>query len=223
MTEAEWLACGNPEEMYRFLGDRLSERKTRLYLCACCRRIKTLLFDTRASGALRVAERYADGKAGASELAAAERWATKAAIAASAPELRMAYYAVRASCSRSREEWLSGAGYVAHALGATGLPAFLDSGLHEVQMAVLAEVFREVITPPWRSMKCEASWKAWEGGVIVAMASAVYDEGAFDRLPILADALEEAGCADEAILSHLRGPGSHARGCWAIDLLLGKS
>jgi hypothetical protein len=46
---------------------------------------------------------------------------------------------------------------------------------------------------------------------------------AFDRLPVLADALEEAGCTNADILDHLRGPGPHARGCWAVDLLLGKS
>ena len=51
----------------------------------------------------------------------------------------------------------------------------------------------------------------------------IYDDRAFDRLPILADALEDAGCADAAILSHCRGPGEHVRGCWVVDLLLGKA
>jgi hypothetical protein len=54
------------------------------------------------------------------------------------------------------------------------------------------------------------------------LASAVYTERAFDRLPVLADALEEAGCVDADILSHLRGAGPHALGCWCLDLLLGK-
>ena len=51
----------------------------------------------------------------------------------------------------------------------------------------------------------------------------IYQERAFERLPILADALEEAGCDDPDILSHLRGPGPHVRGCWALDLVLGKA
>jgi hypothetical protein len=50
----------------------------------------------------------------------------------------------------------------------------------------------------------------------------IHEERAFDRLAVLADALEEAGCADADILSHLRGPGPHVRGCWVVDLLLGK-
>jgi hypothetical protein len=54
------------------------------------------------------------------------------------------------------------------------------------------------------------------------LAEASYEEQAFDRLPILADALEEAGCSDEALLGHLRGPGPHVKGCWALDLVLGK-
>ena len=57
---------------------------------------------------------------------------------------------------------------------------------------------------------------------VLGLAQAAYDERAFDRLPILADALEEAGCEDGGILDHLRGPGPHVRGCWVVDLLLGK-
>ena len=56
-----------------------------------------------------------------------------------------------------------------------------------------------------------------------AIARHIYDDRAFHDLPILADALEDAGCADAAILDHCRGPGPHVRGCWAVDLLLGKS
>jgi hypothetical protein len=57
---------------------------------------------------------------------------------------------------------------------------------------------------------------------VTSLASSIYQEHAFDRLPILADALEEAGCNNAEILSHCRN-GEHARGCWAVDLLLGKS
>ena len=62
-----------------------------------------------------------------------------------------------------------------------------------------------------------------DAGDCRALAGAIYDERAFDRLPVLGDALEDAGCADAAILAHCRGPGEHVRGCWVVDLLLGKS
>jgi hypothetical protein len=58
---------------------------------------------------------------------------------------------------------------------------------------------------------------------VMKMATAIYSERAWDRLPILADALEEAGCTDVAILEHCRGPGPHVRGCWVVDLILGKA
>jgi hypothetical protein len=57
---------------------------------------------------------------------------------------------------------------------------------------------------------------------VLLLATGIYSEKAFDRLPILADALEDAGCTDAAILSHCRGEGPHARGCWVVDLILGK-
>jgi hypothetical protein len=62
----------------------------------------------------------------------------------------------------------------------------------------------------------------WLTSTVVQLARSAYDNRAFDHLPILADALEEAGCTDAAILGHLRGPGPHARGCWVVDAFLGK-
>jgi hypothetical protein len=58
---------------------------------------------------------------------------------------------------------------------------------------------------------------------VVRLAQLIYDQHHFGDMPVLADALEEAGCTDEAILSHCRGRGPHVRGCWVVDLLLGKA
>jgi hypothetical protein len=68
----------------------------------------------------------------------------------------------------------------------------------------------------------DPAWLAWNGGTVAKIAGGVQQDRAFDRLPILADALEEAGSTDLAILDHCRGPGPHFRGCWVVDLLLGK-
>jgi hypothetical protein len=66
-------------------------------------------------------------------------------------------------------------------------------------------------------------WLAWNHGTIGSLAKAIYDERRYEESPVLADALEEAGCTDEEVLAHLRGPGDHVRGCWAVDALLARS
>jgi hypothetical protein len=63
---------------------------------------------------------------------------------------------------------------------------------------------------------------SWLTENVLRLATAIHAEGAFDRLPILADALEEAGCTNADVLTHWRQPGEHVRGCWVVDLLLGK-
>jgi hypothetical protein len=80
-------------------------------------------------------------------------------------------------------------------------------------------VFRDIFADPFRLVTVEPSWATPS---VVQLAQAVYDDRAFDRLPILADALHEAGCDNADILDHCRKPGEHAKGCWVVDLLLGK-
>jgi hypothetical protein len=68
----------------------------------------------------------------------------------------------------------------------------------------------------------DSTWLSWHNCTAVKLAQTIYTERAFDRLPILADALEEAGCDNADLLAHCRQPGVHARGCWVVDLVLGK-
>jgi hypothetical protein len=89
----------------------------------------------------------------------------------------------------------------------------------EQECAAQADLLREVFGNPFRPAVLDPRWLAWGGGTVAALATAAYAENAFERLPVLADALEEAGCADETILAHLRAPGPHVRGCWALDLV----
>jgi hypothetical protein len=83
-------------------------------------------------------------------------------------------------------------------------------------LAILRDIFGNPFRPPTLD-------SAWKTDTVLALAQGAYDEGAFDHLPILADALEDAGCANADLLFHLRSPGPHVRGCWALDLILGKS
>jgi hypothetical protein len=68
----------------------------------------------------------------------------------------------------------------------------------------------------------DPGWLVWNDGTVPKLAQAIYDQRRFADMPILADALEEAGCTSQDILNHCRQPGEHARGCWALDLVLGK-
>jgi hypothetical protein len=75
--------------------------------------------------------------------------------------------------------------------------------------------FRRVVT--------SANWLTYNHATVPAIARRIYEERAFHDLPFLADALEDAGCTDADILSHCRQGGEHVRGCWVVDLVLGKS
>jgi hypothetical protein len=84
------------------------------------------------------------------------------------------------------------------------------------------ELIRGIVGNPFRPVVIDPSVYHWNDGTVVKVAQDIYDDRAFDRLPILADALEDAGCGDPEILGHLRGTGPHVRGCWLIDAVLGK-
>src|SRR5262249_38247864 len=88
------------------------------------------------------------------------------------------------------------------------------------EQAAQEGLLRCIVGNPFRSFTLDSAWKT---PAAVALARTAYEERRFDDMPFLADALEEAGCTDEQILSHCRGPGPHARGCWVVDLVLGKS
>jgi hypothetical protein len=76
----------------------------------------------------------------------------------------------------------------------------------------------------WDCGEVQASRPAWRTSDVMALAAGIYEERAFERMPILADALQDAGCDSDDILNHLRDPNAtHVRGCWALDLVLGKS
>jgi hypothetical protein len=87
---------------------------------------------------------------------------------------------------------------------------------------VQAGLIRCIFGNPFRPATVDPCWLTWNAGMVVQLAEMIYKERRFGDLPILADALEEAGCADEDILCHCRAPDEHVRGCWVVDLVLGK-
>jgi hypothetical protein len=88
------------------------------------------------------------------------------------------------------------------------------------ELSAQADLLREIFGNPFRPVAFDPRWRTAD---VVALAQAIYDDRAFDRMPILADALLDAGCDDEQVIGHCRGDGPHVRGCWVVDLVLGKA
>ena len=86
-----------------------------------------------------------------------------------------------------------------------------------------AHLLRDIFGNPFRSAAINPAWLRWNDGAAAAIAQKIYDDRDFSLMPVLADALEEAGCTNGDILDHCRQPGEHVRGCWVVDLVLGKS
>jgi hypothetical protein len=93
---------------------------------------------------------------------------------------------------------------------------------HAAEEAVQAALLRDIVGNPFRRVEVPERWLSWEGGTVVRLAQNIEAEQAFDRLPVLADALEDAGCANAEVLGHCRSAGPHVLGCWVVRLLLGK-
>ena len=93
----------------------------------------------------------------------------------------------------------------------------------EAAEALHLSLFRDIFGNPFHPVAIDAAWLTWNNATVPAIARHIYDDRAFHELPLLADALEDAGCTDADLLAHCRGLGPHVRGCWVVDLLLGKT
>jgi hypothetical protein len=209
MTEEEWLTCGDLEAMLRFVRDRASARKLRLFAVACCRRLEIWLPDQRSWDAVHVAEWCADGHGGGQDLEAARRDAE-----ASYRLDRAGYAAVAATAA---DAWQAATG-VLEAVYHLAWEWYEEGAEADAQAALLRDLFGPL---PFRPVPVDPAWLAYSDGAVRRVAQAIYDGRRFDELPILADALEEAGCTSAELLGHCRSGGEHARGCWVLDALLG--
>jgi hypothetical protein len=214
MTEQEWLECTDPQKMLGFLRGKASDRKLRLFAVACCYRLWPLLPDSINRTAVEMAEVFADDGITPEELMKFHDDAYHLYAQYDGIE----WHASRAAASSAyyflEESLRAGSAYFA-----------TNNSLRDVllampdQVALFRGLLRDIFSNPFRLVTLDPSWLT---STVVALAEGIYDERAFDRLAILADALEEAGCDNADILAHCRGPGPHVRGCWVLDLILGK-
>lgn len=202
MTEKDWLQCEEPSELVSFLDLRggNSTRKRRLFMAATNRRLWVSLSGVERE-VVECWERYVDGLISRAELDASYRRATGGYSGAPDPE-------------NHDYAWADALSVADHA------------GDQEAELSAQTDLLREVFGNPFRPIRPDARWLT---PTVRQLAQAAYDErslpgGVLDpvRFTILADALEDAGCADADLLNHLRGPGPHVRGCEVLDLLLDK-
>jgi hypothetical protein len=215
MTEAEWLTMTEPHLYLMYPGNLTSPRKRRLFACACCRRIWHLLTDPCYQDAVEVAERFADGLATKDHLA-------KARAAARSLEYSLTPAGQAASAAFYVTELETPVNMLAPAVEVATAVRRAVPDSEEAEKLLQCAVLRDIFGNPFRPAVIDLSWLTWNGGTVRQLAEVVCEEGRFADLPILADALEEAGCTEQDILDHCRQPGEHVRGCWVVDLLLGK-
>jgi len=219
MTETEWLGCTDPTTMLATLPDKTSERKLRLFMCACCRHIWPLLLDRRSRRAVETAERYADQLATEEELLQAQEEATRAARELVRAEAHAAAEAALVTTSPATAAWQTAWAVVRSRVKDVSREIVQREAVRGAALAELAVLLRDLFGDPFRPVPLDSTWLT---PAVRSVAKVAYDERRFEDLPVLADALEEAGCDSADILSHCRGPGRHVRGCWVLDMLLDK-
>jgi hypothetical protein len=211
-----------------------SARRFRLFACACCRQVMNPFVPPLAVRAVTAAEAFADGQIDADAIAAVREVVSRA--------LQAAY----------REDRNRGTGYLSRLLeGCTSVctvnqrlgPAEMaqdvchataraaadvtpfrtedgDSAAEYIaELAAQAELLRDIFGNPFRGVTFDPAWRTAD---VLALARGMYDSRDFSAMPILADALQDAGCEDEDLLNHCREDREHVRGCWVVDLVLGK-
>jgi hypothetical protein len=237
MTETEWLDGSAPGEMFEYVQEHPRRRLVRLFCLACCRRVWGSLADDRSRAAVLAMEAEVERRDSPllyeSEAVQPDVWlvARMAAVA-----VRNADAPLVAARHAAESVVLTAAGGTG---GPLGLPlnAAIQAACEALQDAasrltsppdfddpdpgeesVQRELIRDIFGNPFRSIAFSPLWRT---DTAVSLARQMYDAREFSAMPILADALQDAGCDSAEILDHCRGAGPHVRGCWVVDLVLG--
>jgi hypothetical protein len=224
VDEAQWLTWPDPQALLGFLRTTgADERKLRLFACACCRRVWHLAASRRSMEAVDTVERYLDRLPGGERLPAARTagWAAYREAPKDRPGARRFAHAAYLMTRGGEGMTHSRVSQAAQLCAEAAVEAGNDLGTWGRERAAQAALLRDLFNP-FRAVTLDPAWLTHNGGTAARVASAIHEAGDFDAVPVLADALEEAGCEDCTLLDHCRGPGPHVRGCWAVDLILGR-
>ncbi|MDY3562144.1 hypothetical protein R5W23_003590 [Gemmata sp. JC673] len=205
MTEAEWLACMDPKLLLIALQGKASDRKMRLCACAIVRRQPGYTSDELRQRGVELAERVADGLATEEEREdMREELQVRKENEVAQGEFDRAFATRNAQYCLDRNQRYF---------------FWFDPG-HRVLPPEDALVVRDIFGNPFRPVAFSRSWRT---DTVLTLAAQMYESRDFGAMPILADALQDAGCDNADVLDHCRDPkGVHVRGCWVVDSVLGK-
>jgi hypothetical protein len=217
VTKRTWNKTSNINDMLNTVGFETSQRKLALFACAVSRGFLTYLKDPRFSELIEATSKFFD------EILSTSKYSQ---ILADADKAVADLYLKRAmqqiDGKRSKEEEI---GFSLHrvmdlciqdAIDGVRYLMWQEHGFSSVQLCTF---LRDIVEDPFRPIHFQDSWRSPD---VVSIAQTIYDEELFDRMPILADALMDANCHHERIIQHCKGDGPHVRGCWVLDLILGK-
>lgn len=236
MNEAEWLSTASTYDMLTRSPAAWSQRKLWLFGCACFRRQWHLLLDQRTQHYVETAERHIDGYCSDGEIDAAWKsfdmaWRDDSLASDGHLETHRAMRKLTGRISPYDTLYLAcrvAEGFACYATKThhtdTGddwdeekSATWKSHDLQEIKDQ--ADLLRDIFGNPFRPVTVDPAWLTSD---VNTLAAGIYADRAFDRMPILADALQDAGCDNGDILNHCRGDNPHVRGCWVVDLLLGK-
>jgi hypothetical protein len=233
LTRAEWMKSTDPYDLiehmmaaHRVNATAAGKRRLVLFVAGCCRRGWKKLEGDPCQSVIEAAERFADKEI---TLATFERVSRTARKKLRLPGSWMEFdHGVQFGTLKRRRlhGFYSAIPYMAnrdHAdmwLGHRVIAGAIAGKKEDTELAVQADLVRDIFGNPF--LKPPKFDKRWRTSTVLLLARQMYESREFSAMPILADALQDAGCNDATILDHCRGPGPHVCGCWVVDLVLGK-
>ena len=216
MTDKEWAALQDPDRRLNYLEERgcCDQRKARLFGVACCRRVWRVFTDDRSRTAIDMAEHLADGEITRREMDRIVEMAREAINGHTNLDRPAETVARSLGMKKIRPA------YVAWLCRYAVAPHTNYHDQHRDEAGEQLDLVRDIFGSPFRPLAFDPAWRT---STAVALAKGMYESRDFGAMPILADALQDAGCDNEDVLNHCRSANQvHVRGCWVVDLVLGK-
>jgi hypothetical protein len=222
MTETDWLTTESIYDLTHHKRSR-SDRKRRLLACACSRRALTFLSEPLFAEVVTECERFADDEITWKAMLAVRKRFRKRHDELLLTKLnesqRWALASVQSVLEKEFMSYKMAIEDSSAAFAAVARPNWESARKAEEREQL--RLARDVFLNPFRPVECDPSWRT---STVLALAETMYTTREFAGMPILADALEEAGCTLDAVLTHCRdADGLHTRACWVVDLVLDKA